>query len=71
MQGDKHEVSAIAASPDCEHIACGYTDGSIRIFNLITGEVNIVFAGHRSAVSCLAYDGKGMRLASGSHVSVS
>ena len=70
LQGDKYEVTAIAASPDCQHLACGYVDGTIRIFSLITGEANIVFAGHRSAISCLVYDAEGMRLASGSHVSL-
>lgn len=67
LSGEKHEVSCLCASPDQEHLAVGYSDGSIKIFNLITKEAVITFSGHRSAVSCMAYKDK-MLLASGSHV---
>ena len=68
LQGEKHEVSCLAANPDKEHLAVGYSDGTIKVFNLMTGESTITFSGHRSAVSCLHYKDK-MLLASGSHVS--
>ena len=69
FQGDKFEVTCLAASPDQEHLAVGYSDGTIKIFHLITGETTITFSGHRSAISCLHYKDK-MLLASGSYVSL-
>lgn len=68
LKGDKHEVTVLTKSPDKHHLAVGYTDGSVRIFSLMTSEMMVTYNGHRSAVSCLAYDKQGMRLVSGSNV---
>jgi U3 small nucleolar RNA-associated protein 12 len=46
--------------------AVGYADGSIRLWNSVDGTVTVVFNGHRKAVTALAFDGTGTRLASGS-----
>lgn len=51
-------------------MAVGYADGSIRLFNLDTCQSDVTFQGHKSAVTCLAYDASGLRLVSGSKVSV-
>jgi len=67
LQGEEHEVTCLAVSPNNENIAVGYTNGSINVYSVISGEVNITFAGHKSPVSCLEYDKAGMKLASGSH----
>ena len=69
MEGKKYEVSCLSPSPDKKHLAVGYTDGSINIFNLFSGEVAIVFSGHKSAITTLCYEKDGMQLASGSKVS--
>ncbi len=45
-----------------DYIAIGYANGTIRLF----GKNAIVFNGHRSAITSLAFDGRGVRLASGS-----
>ncbi|XP_078699593.1 WD repeat-containing protein 3-like isoform X5 [Branchiostoma floridae x Branchiostoma belcheri] len=66
LRGEKHEVTSLAASPDNQHIAVGYSDGTVQVFRLVTGEVAVVFSGHKSAVTTLRYDHNGMRLASGS-----
>ncbi|PVD28024.1 hypothetical protein C0Q70_10605 [Pomacea canaliculata] len=66
LKGDKHEVSRVAKTPDDRHLAVGYMDGSIRVFEVVTGEIKITFQGHRSAVTALAYDHDGLRLVSGS-----
>jgi len=69
LKGDKHEATKIAACPDGVHVAVGYNDGKICVFNMNNGEVIITFNGHKSAVTALAYDHDGLRLVSGGKVS--
>uniref|UniRef100_A0A673HRF7 WD repeat-containing protein 3 n=1 Tax=Sinocyclocheilus rhinocerous TaxID=307959 RepID=A0A673HRF7_9TELE len=66
LEGKKHEVTYLCPSPDGVHIAVGYEDGGVRIFNLHNGESNISFSGHKSAVSVIRYDALGARLVTGS-----
>lgn len=61
-------VSQIAASPTGNHMAVGYIDGNINVFELTNNEVVCVFAGHKSAVTSLEYDEQGHRIVSGSKV---
>ncbi|KAL8615465.1 hypothetical protein ACOMHN_053801 [Nucella lapillus] len=65
--GERHEVTSLTRSPDHSHLAVGYRDGYIRVFDL-QGDVDepVVFCCHRRTVSTLAYDHDGMRLAAGS-----
>ena len=72
LLGDRFEVTALARSPDHSHLAVGYRDGYIRVFDVHSGEseCSIIFHGHRRAVTALAYDHDGMRLVSGSQVSL-
>lgn len=69
LPGENVVVSQIAASPSDNHIAVGYVDGNINVFELINNEIVCVFAGHKSAVTCLQYDEQGHRLVSGAKVS--
>nr|CAD7572339.1 unnamed protein product [Timema californicum] len=66
LPGDKHQVTCLAACPDKQHLAVGYRDGSVKVFNLKTGENTTVFSGHRADITCLVYDADGHRLVSGS-----
>ncbi|PWA15611.1 hypothetical protein CCH79_00018459, partial [Gambusia affinis] len=66
LQGQKHEVSFLCPSPDGVHVAVGYEDGMVRIFNLLSGESNISFNGHKSGVTAMNYDALGARLVTGS-----
>lgn len=60
-------VTCLARSPvDWDAFAVGYADGSIRIWSAATKEVTVTFNGHKSAISALAWDADGTRLASGS-----
>eukprot|EP01134_Creolimax_fragrantissima_P008321 CFRG8321T1 len=61
----KKAVTCLVASPDKKHIAAGYEDGTIRLWEVETGDLIVVLSGHKSAVSALAYDAQGMQLASG------
>lgn len=60
-------VTAIAQSnTDKDLFAVGYEDGSIRLWDSKISTVIVNFNGHRSAVTHLAFDKSGVRLASGS-----
>lgn len=58
----KEEVTTLLPSPDRIHLAVGYSDGVVRIFNLQAsfGEDSIPqFSLHRSGVNILRYDSGG------------
>lgn len=61
-------MTFLCPSPDGVHIAVGYEDGAVRIFNLMNGESNVSFNGHKSAVTVIRYDVLGARLVTGSKV---
>ena len=64
--GCSAEVTVIArsrADPDIH--AVGYEDGSIRLWDSRIATVIINFNGHKSAITTLAFDRDGVRLASG------
>lgn len=66
--GHRAEVTCIVRLPvaDSTTFAVGYADGSIRIWNAEAGTVIVRFNGHKRAVTALAFDPLGHRLASGS-----
>lgn len=68
LLGEKIEVTFLSASPNNIHLAAGYADGTIQVFDLNTGDVATVYSGHKNAISTLCYDEMGHRLASGSIV---
>lgn len=58
----KEEVTTLCPSPDRLHLAVGYADGVVRIFNLQSSfhEDSIAqFSLHRSGVNVLRYDSAG------------
>ncbi|KAL4429403.1 hypothetical protein ABPG77_005177 [Micractinium sp. CCAP 211/92] len=59
-------VTQIAASPTANQVAVGHADGTIRLWDLDTGEVAATFSGHRKEVSALRFSRSGALLASGS-----
>ncbi|QSS61671.1 WD domain-containing protein [Histoplasma capsulatum] len=61
------QVTAISQSKtDQDIFAVGYEDGSIRLWDSRLATVMISFNGHKTAITQLAFDGAGVRLASGS-----
>ena len=62
----RSEVTVIAQSPQKDAFAVGYADGSVRLWNAASGIVVTTFNGHTKAISALAFDEAGARLASGS-----
>lgn len=61
----KEEVCTVAASVDKIHLAVGYVDGVIEVFNLKTKQSESTFSVHRTAVNSLRYDQLGLRIVSG------
>ncbi|XP_004363419.1 WD repeat domain-containing protein [Capsaspora owczarzaki ATCC 30864] len=67
LQSDgKHAATCVARSPDQRHIAVGYSDGAIRLWNSATRTVAVAFNGHSAAVTVLRFDAQGALLYSGS-----
>ena len=65
--GHRAEVTCIARSPaQKDTFAVGYADGSIRLWSAAAQTVSATFNGHKKAVTALAFDETGTRLASGS-----
>lgn len=61
-------LSALILHPlNCTpQLAVGYADGSIRLWDLRSGECVVTLKGHKGAVSALRYNRSGALLASGS-----
>jgi len=52
-------VTVLALSPNKRHIAAGYADGVVRLWEWAGGQAigaPVALAGHRSAVTCLAFE---------------
>jgi U3 small nucleolar RNA-associated protein 12 len=63
---NKSLVTAMALDCSEKHLAVGYANGLIRIWNLSTKEVVTVFNGHNIPVTALLFDPTGHLLVSGS-----
>jgi U3 small nucleolar RNA-associated protein 12 len=60
------EVTVIVHSPQKDTFAVGYADGSVRLWNAVSGAVVTTFNGHTKSITTLSFDKAGARLASGS-----
>ena len=68
LAGDEHECTVLREAVSSFQLAVGYKNGSVKIFNLSSGELQATFNGHKSSVTCLSFDENCMRLVSGSKV---
>ncbi|KAK5070797.1 beta transducin [Lithohypha guttulata] len=63
---NRAQVTVIVRSQnDPDLFAVGYDDGKIRVWDSRTTTIYITFNGHKSAITQLTFDRKGVRLASG------
>ena len=66
LVGHERRISCIAFSPDGRKIASGSDDHTIKLFDVVTGEVIRTLKGHTQGVTCLAFLPNGIGVASGS-----
>lgn len=69
LKGGKFAVTVLKISPSQNHLAVGYADGGINVFDLDNGQVLFQFNGHKSPVTVLNYNKDGFILVSGGKVS--
>jgi WD40 repeat protein len=58
-------ISCICCSPDNNYIASASEDSTIKIWNIISGELVNTFEGHDLSVICICYSPDGKQIASG------
>ncbi|KAB7499480.1 WD repeat-containing protein 3 [Armadillidium nasatum] len=65
-------VSAVEIRPafkddmDNTHVAVGYSEGTLVLYDLSSTETPVKFNGHKGGITTIAWDPQGMRVASGS-----
>lgn len=60
------EVTELALSPCSPQVAVGHSDGTVRVWNIETGDCDVTLTGHKSPVTALRFNRGGLLLASGS-----
>lgn len=57
----------LAHDPSSDILAVGYSDGTIRVWDVQTATVMITFTGHKNTITTLKFDPSATRLVSGSY----
>ena len=63
-QGHQAQVNALAWSPDSRLIVTGSQDGTVQIWEALTGEQRIMFRGHTGSVNVVAWSPDGRLVSS-------
>ena len=66
LSGHTADVYDVAYSPDGGTLATGSADGTVRLWNVATGQLSSTLTGHGRAVRAVAYSPDGGTLATGS-----
>jgi WD40 repeat protein len=66
LRGGPSTVSAVAVSPGGRHVVTGSGDGTVKVWDVDTGEITLTLRGHTPGVKCVAVSPDGRRVASGS-----
>ena len=63
---DKYTTNSVAFSPDGNTLVGGGSDGTVRLWDVVSEELNTVLIGHSESVNSVAFSPDGSILASGS-----
>jgi len=66
LTGHNHHVSSVDVSADQKHALSSSWDGTLRLWNLETGESRFLFKGHEKAVLSCAFSADNRQIVSGS-----
>ena len=66
LTADVWNPTSVAYSPDGTTLASGSADGTVWLWDAVTGQHKITLVGHKEGVLCVAYSPDGTTLASGS-----
>ena len=66
LVGHTADVICVAFSPNSQMLASGSVDGTVRLWNVETNQLQQTLVGHRGPVESVAFSPNGRRLASGS-----
>jgi WD40 repeat protein len=66
LPGHKRCVNSVAWSPDSTRIVSGSYDGTVRIWDAVTGELQQTLTGHTDYVESVAWSPDSTRIVSGS-----
>ena len=61
------DVNAVAFSTNGQHIATGSNDGTLRLWDVDTGQCLRALTGHESGLTSVTFSPDGLHIASGSH----
>ncbi len=67
LRGHEQAVRSVTVQPDGARIATGSDDGTVRLWDAGSGELEATAAGHGDVVAAVTFAPDGLRLASGSH----
>ncbi|WP_235018952.1 WD40 repeat domain-containing protein [Tolypothrix sp. NIES-4075] len=66
MSGHKDRVKAVAVTPDGKLAISGAADGTLKLWNLQSGDELLTLKGHRGWVNAVAVTPDGKKIISGS-----
>lgn len=55
FSGHVSDVDCLTFHPNCNYVASGSSDRSIRMWDCVTGSCVRLMTGHKAAVSCMAF----------------